>query len=95
MKLTGAEIVWECLQREGVDVVFGYPGGAILPTYDAIFVHNRDATRRPMPRIRSLQASSMADLATLRAQIAPLCTRLPASDADARRSCDGFLASAA
>ncbi len=35
MKLTGAEIVWECLAREGVDVVFGYPGGAILPTYDA------------------------------------------------------------
>jgi acetolactate synthase-1/2/3 large subunit len=36
MKLTGAEIVWECVQREGVDVVFGYPGGAILPTYDAL-----------------------------------------------------------
>jgi acetolactate synthase-1/2/3 large subunit len=33
---TGAEIVWECLLREGVDVVFGYPGGAILPTYDAL-----------------------------------------------------------
>jgi acetolactate synthase-1/2/3 large subunit len=36
MKLTGAEIIWECLLREGVDVVFGYPGGAILPTYDAM-----------------------------------------------------------
>ncbi|MBI3885060.1 MAG: biosynthetic-type acetolactate synthase large subunit [Opitutae bacterium] len=36
MKLTGAEIIWECLVREGVDVVFGYPGGAILPTYDAL-----------------------------------------------------------
>lgn len=36
MKLTGAEIVWECLVREGVNVVFGYPGGAILPTYDAL-----------------------------------------------------------
>ena len=35
-KLTGAEIIWECLIREGVDVVFGYPGGAILPTYDAL-----------------------------------------------------------
>lgn len=35
-KLTGAEIVWECLLREGVNVVFGYPGGAILPTYDAL-----------------------------------------------------------
>jgi len=33
---TGAQIVWECLTKEGVDVVFGYPGGAILPTYDAM-----------------------------------------------------------
>ncbi len=33
---TGAEIIWECLLREGVEVVFGYPGGAILPTYDAL-----------------------------------------------------------
>ncbi len=36
MQLTGAEIVWECLIREGVDLVFGYPGGAILPTYDTL-----------------------------------------------------------
>lgn len=36
MQLTGAEIVMECLLREGVDVMFGYPGGAILPTYDAM-----------------------------------------------------------
>jgi acetolactate synthase-1/2/3 large subunit len=36
MKRTGAQIVWECLVREGVDTVFGYPGGAILPTYDAM-----------------------------------------------------------
>ena len=35
-ELTGAEIVCECLRREGVDLVFGYPGGAILPTYDAL-----------------------------------------------------------
>ena len=35
-KMTGAEIIWECLMREGVNVVFGYPGGAILPTYDAL-----------------------------------------------------------
>jgi acetolactate synthase-1/2/3 large subunit len=36
MNKTGAEIVWECLKREGVKHVFGYPGGAILPTYDAL-----------------------------------------------------------
>ena len=34
--LTGAEILWECLVREGVTDVFGYPGGAILPAYDAM-----------------------------------------------------------
>ena len=36
MKLTGAQIIWECLTREGVDTVFGFPGGAILPAYDAL-----------------------------------------------------------
>jgi acetolactate synthase-1/2/3 large subunit len=35
-KRTGAEILWEVLGREGVDVVFGYPGGAIMPAYDAM-----------------------------------------------------------
>jgi acetolactate synthase-1/2/3 large subunit len=34
--LTGGQILWECLVREGVNVVFGYPGGAILPAYDAM-----------------------------------------------------------
>ncbi|MCX8025237.1 MAG: biosynthetic-type acetolactate synthase large subunit [Thermanaerothrix sp.] len=36
MKRTGAQIVWEVLVREGVEVVFGYPGGANLPIYDAM-----------------------------------------------------------
>ncbi len=35
-KLTGAEMIWATLEGEGVDVVFGYPGGAILPAYDAL-----------------------------------------------------------
>jgi acetolactate synthase-1/2/3 large subunit len=34
--LTGAEIIWATLVGEGVTTVFGYPGGAILPTYDAL-----------------------------------------------------------
>jgi acetolactate synthase-1/2/3 large subunit len=33
---TGAQILWEALHREGVEVVFGYPGGAIMPAYDAL-----------------------------------------------------------
>lgn len=36
---TGGQIVWECLMREGVDVVFGLPGGAILPVYDDLAKH--------------------------------------------------------
>ncbi len=36
MKKTGAEILWECMIREGVEVVFGYPGGANMPIYDAM-----------------------------------------------------------
>jgi acetolactate synthase-1/2/3 large subunit len=36
MKLTGAQILWDALVREGVHTVFGYPGGAILPAYDAM-----------------------------------------------------------
>src|SRR5438552_19046861 len=36
MKKTGAQIIWECLVKQGVTDVFGYPGGAILPTYDAM-----------------------------------------------------------
>ncbi|HEX6275114.1 MAG TPA: biosynthetic-type acetolactate synthase large subunit [Polyangiaceae bacterium] len=34
--LTGAEIIWDALVRQGVEVVFGYPGGAIMPAYDAL-----------------------------------------------------------
>ncbi|HEX4485949.1 MAG TPA: biosynthetic-type acetolactate synthase large subunit [Terriglobales bacterium] len=34
--LSGSRILWECLEREGVKTVFGYPGGAILPAYDAL-----------------------------------------------------------
>jgi acetolactate synthase-1/2/3 large subunit len=58
MLLSGSEIVMECLLREGVDVIFGYPGGAILPTYDAM-------TKYPQIRhvlVRHEQgASHMAD----------------------------------
>lgn len=58
MLLSGAEILMECLLREGVDIMFGYPGGAILPTYDAM-------TKYPQLRhilVRHEQgASHMAD----------------------------------
>ena len=37
MKTSGARIVLECLKREGVDTIFGLPGGAVLPIYDALY----------------------------------------------------------
>ncbi len=37
MKITGSRALLECLKREGVDTIFGYPGGAIIPIYDAIY----------------------------------------------------------
>ena len=40
MQLTGAEVVIECLKEQGVDTVFGYPGGAILNVYDALYKHS-------------------------------------------------------
>ncbi|MBQ0061285.1 MAG: biosynthetic-type acetolactate synthase large subunit [Bacteroidales bacterium] len=38
-KITGAEAMMRCLEHEGVDLLFGYPGGAIMPTYDALYDH--------------------------------------------------------
>ena len=42
--LTGAEIVVECLKEQGVDTVFGYPGGSILNIYDALYKHQDEIT---------------------------------------------------
>lgn len=42
MILTGAEIVVECLKEQGVDTVFGYPGGTILNVYDALYQHSNE-----------------------------------------------------
>ncbi len=40
MQLTGSEIIIECLKEQGVDTVFGYPGGAILNVYDELYKHS-------------------------------------------------------
>lgn len=44
MQLTGAEIVLKCLKEQGVDTVFGYPGGTILNIYDALYKHSDEIT---------------------------------------------------
>ncbi len=58
-QLTGAQIIIECLLRENVDVVFGYPGGAILPTYDALYEY-RESIHHVLVR-HEQGASHMAD----------------------------------
>ena len=53
-RMTGAEMIVQVLADEGVDTIFGYSGGAILPTYDAVFRFNEDNHRdgrQPMPLI--------------------------------------------
>ncbi len=44
MQLNGSEIVVECLKEQGVDTVFGYPGGSILNIYDALYKHSDEIT---------------------------------------------------
>ena len=44
MQISGAQIIIECLVEQGVDTVFGFPGGAVLPLYDALY-QNRDRIR--------------------------------------------------
>jgi len=41
LMLKGAEILLKCLEEEGVDIVFGYPGGQILPVYDALYQQSK------------------------------------------------------
>ena len=38
--MPGAEVILKVMEAEGVDVIFGYPGGAVLPIYDALFKNN-------------------------------------------------------
>ena len=59
MQLTGAEIVVECLKEQGVDTVFGYPGGAILNVYDELYKHSNEI--RHMLASQEQGASHAAD----------------------------------
>ncbi len=42
LKISGAEAVVKCLLAEGVDLIFGYPGGAIMPVYDAMYDYQKE-----------------------------------------------------
>ena len=49
--LTGSDIIVKVLAEQGVETIFGYSGGAILPTYDAVFQYNEIHKNNPMPLI--------------------------------------------
>src|SRR5215467_4705390 len=50
-RMTGARMIMQVLADEGVTAIFGYSGGAILPTYDAVFLYNEQAARAGEPQI--------------------------------------------
>src|SRR6184192_3526395 len=50
-KMTGARMIMQVLADEGVTAIFGYSGGAILPTYDAVFLYNQQCARLGEPQI--------------------------------------------
>lgn len=64
MQLNGAEIVIECLKEQGVDTVFGYPGGAILNVYDELYKH-RDEIRHILTSHEQGQHMRLTDMREL------------------------------
>ena len=57
MERTGAQVIIACLEEQGVNTVFGYPGGAILPFYDAL----RDSSIRHVLTVHEQGAAQAAD----------------------------------
>ncbi|MBV8497107.1 MAG: acetolactate synthase, large subunit, biosynthetic type, partial [Gammaproteobacteria bacterium] len=51
VRMSGARMIMQVLADEGVTAIFGYSGGAILPTYDAVFLFNEEASRASRPQI--------------------------------------------
>ena len=49
--MTGAEIIVQVLADEGTTTIFGYSGGAILPTYDAVFLYNQAQLEKGAPQM--------------------------------------------
>lgn len=64
MQLTGAQIVIECLKEQGVDTVFGYPGGAILNVYDELYKHQGEIRHvlTHMSREHPMQRTDMREV---------------------------------
>ena len=64
MLLTGSQIVIECLKEQGVDTVFGYPGGTILNVYDELYKHSDEIHHiltPPMSRVLLMRQMAMQE----------------------------------
>ena len=61
MRLTGAQIIIECLLEQGVDTIFGYPGGQIMPLYDALYDYTEDGRIRHILTAHEQGATHAAD----------------------------------
>ena len=61
MRLTGAQIIMECLLEQGVDTIFGYPGGQIMPLYDALYDYTKDGRIRHILTAHEQGATHAAD----------------------------------
>ena len=61
MKLNGAQIIMECLLEQGVDIIFGYPGGQIMPLYDALYDYVKDGRIRHILTAHEQGATHAAD----------------------------------
>ena len=61
MKKTGAQLILEVLLEHGVDTVFGYPGGAALNVYDALYEYQDRIKQQPMNRARLMRRTAMPE----------------------------------
>ena len=70
MIMTGARAIVECLRERGVDMIFGYPGGMILPMYDALF------DEKEIKQIRLNEYNDFIDRVTDDSYFRPLIERV-------------------
>ena len=88
MELTGAEIIIECLKAEGVDYVFGYPGGAVLHIYDAFY--NQDDVQHILVRHEQGATHAADGYARSTGKPGVVLVTSPGCDERRYRCCDCF-----
>ena len=90
MQLNGAEIVIECLKEQGVDTVFGYPGGAILNVYDALYEHSNEI--RHILTSHEQGAAHAADgYARATGRVGVCLATVPGGNESGDRNCNGYM----